>query len=160
MTAIDDFLGDYSRAWAALCTDGIADFWSPADFVHYKAEEVETLLTDWDDLLAYWTGNERLHAAVALTFSDTRSTPLGADHYVATARMHWNIAFREDASFADGSLFPHRGRAMAGVNHVVMQLCGHPSHIRLRGWVEAPDAPLTYLRRLYLREGETPGASA
>lgn len=137
MTA--DLLRDYAEAWATGRADAIAAFWDADAFRFYKAEEIAEPYFSWDAALAYWRANEALHAGIALGFSDATWLPLGDGWEMSLPQMRWDIRF---AAAAPAHL---AGRAMGGDNHVLVLT----RHGRLAGWCEAPDAPLSYMRRLY-----------
>lgn len=134
-----DLLAQYAAAWADGRATTIAAFWDAAAFRFYKAEEVETVFTDWAAAEAYWRGNEKMHEAIRLDFADVTALPLDGPFSLLIAHMRWDIRFRSDAPAAVA------GRAMGGDNHVVALLHGD----RFAGWCEAPDAPISYVRRLY-----------
>jgi len=140
----------YAGAWRSNDTGQIAEHWAPDAFLFYKAEEVRRFFTRWEDVLAYWRQNERLHERVELRFSEAGVSGLSDHAQVAHVRMRWDIRFARNARNADGSPFAHRGEAMGGDNHVVVFLHGRPETWKLSGWVETPDAALTYMRSLYL----------
>lgn len=132
-------LADYAAAWADGRTASIAAFWAPDHFRFYKAEEIATPFLGWPDVLGYWQANEAAHERVALSFADVTALPLAGDWSLLIALMRWDIRF---AAVAPGAL---AGKAMGGDNHVLALLHGD----RLAGWCEAPDAPISYIRRLY-----------
>lgn len=132
-------LRDYAAAWADGRTDAIAAFWDADAFRFYKAEEIAEPYVSFDDVLGYWRANEAMHDHVALSFSDAPAMPLGDHWTVSMPLMRWDIRFKAGAP-------PHvAGKAMGGDNHVLVLWHGE----RLAGWCEAPDAPLSYMRRLY-----------
>jgi len=151
---IQTVLQNYSQAWRQLSAEGIAACWEPDRFIFYKAEEIESIFHDWQQVLTYWRNNESLHKALSLGFSDLQQKKLSDDLIVATVRMRWDIRFADDANLA-GAVFPHRGKAMGGDNHVVIFLCATQNGWKICGWSETPDAPLTYMRSLYLNNANT-----
>ena len=143
-------LTDYADAWRENSPEALEAFWSARDFFAYKAEEVPEVLRRWPDVRAYWEHNARLHEAIVLDLSDVHAVQIAPGHIIGTARMRWDIRFAEDARTADGAAFPHRGLAMGGDNHIVALAVDTEAGLRLTGWIEAPDAPLSYMRSLYL----------
>ena len=91
MTAV--LLAGYAQAWAANSAQAIAAFWAPDRFRFYKAEEVTRPFTAWDEVVDYWRGNEAMHEAVKLGFSDVRPMPLEGGWLLAWCRMRWDIRF-------------------------------------------------------------------
>jgi hypothetical protein len=139
----------YGGAWARNEADAIAAHWAPERFLAYKAEEVERYFHRWEEVLTYWRGNEALHEAVSLRFTEPVTRPLAGDLRLLVMRMRWDIRFAADARLPDGAAFPHRGRAMGGENHVLALLCEDGGALRFCAWSETPDAALTTLRTLY-----------
>lgn len=145
----------YARAWADNDARAIAACWDGDGFLFYKAEEVERFFHRWEEVLEYWQGNESLHQAISLRFSDFHAAEAAQALTVVTLRMRWDIRFAANATLADGSAFAHRARAMGGDNHVLAFLGQQEEGWRLRGWSETPDAAITYLRGLYFRAADT-----
>ncbi|MEJ2534744.1 MAG: hypothetical protein P8008_04590, partial [Gammaproteobacteria bacterium] len=108
----------------------------------------------WEDVLAYWRGNEALHETVSLRFAEPLTRPLAGDLQLLVMRMRWAILFAADARLPDGAVFPHRGRAVGGENHVLALLCEDGDALRLCAWSETPDAALTTLRNLYFARAD------
>ena len=167
------FLDRYAGAWATGSADAIAAFWDAGAFQFYKAEEISAFYFAWSDVYAYWRHNEGFNDKIRLTFSGVqarRFAPGPASGLITAAvRMHWDIRFSEDATLIDGRPFAHRGKIMGGDNHVLCLLRADPSgsdashpatpafkSLKLCGWSETPDAPITYMAGLY-RQNVTPG---
>ena len=94
MQKIEDFFAQYRQAWNLNAAEQIESFWDteePAPF--YKAEEVDGVFNDWNDLRAYWKHNEGFNDAIELTFSGLRSQPLGTERRLVAMRMRWEIKF-------------------------------------------------------------------
>lgn len=132
-------LAAYADAWADGRADAIAAHWSPEDFRFYKAEEIAAPFASWNATLGYWRANEAMHDQVLLSFGDESAMPLADGWSLLLTLMRWDIRFAADAPAAVA------GKAMGGDNHVLALLRGD----KLAGWCEAPDAPLSYMRRLY-----------
>ncbi len=97
------------------------------------------IFTTWEEVERYWHGNEAMHETVRLGFSDIMPVPLDGRFSLLIARMRWDIRFATSAPAAVA------GRAMGGDNHVVALIAGDS----FAGWCEAPDAAISYIRRLY-----------
>jgi len=63
--------------------------------------------------------------------------------------MRWDIKFAADATTPDGAAFSQAGKLMGGENHVLALIKQTASGLKLAGWSETPDAPLSYMRQLY-----------
>lgn len=148
--AIRAVLDSYSRVWRKSDAAAIAAHWSPEHFRFYKAEEIDHFFIDWDSVRAYWTHNEAFHDVVALDFPTFQLVPNGATSLIGIVRMRWDIRFAKNATLPDGSAFSYRGQAMGGDNHVLTQFEKIADEWKLCGWSETPDAPITYMSRLYL----------
>lgn len=152
---LQQFLGDYRRAWRENKAAQIEAHWDttqPAPF--YKAEEVDRIISSWTDLRAYWQHNESFNDAIDLQFTDLSQVASGPDRILAGARMRWNIRFSPNARNMDGSPFSWAGKAMAGSNHVIMQLVQPGDELRLTAWIEAPNAAITYLAQMYIANAD------
>jgi hypothetical protein len=149
--AIDEFFAAYRQAWKENSADRIESFWAtaePAPF--YKAEEIDEVITDWDKLRAYWRHNEGFHEAIELTFNDIHGQPAGERRQLVAIRMRWDIKFAADAKTIDGQPFAWAGQSMGGSNHVIAMLTETADGPRLAAWIEAPNAPISYIAEMYM----------
>lgn len=144
------FLDSYSRVWRKSDAAAIAAHWSAEHFRFYKAEEIDHFFVEWEDVKAYWRHNEAFHDVVSLDFPKIQLVPTGATTLIGIIQMRWDIRFAKNATLPDGSAFSHRGQAMGGDNHVLTQFEKTGDGWKLCGWSETPDAPITYMSRLYL----------
>ncbi len=136
----------YAAAWRANSAAALRPFWDrSAEAPLYIAEEVDAPIVTWDALDAYWAKNETLHRKIDLRFSEVRGVALAENVAAIVAHMAWDIAFASGPS-----------AAMGGDNRVAATLRLTPEGWRFAAWIEAPLAPITYLRRLYERAA-TPG---
>ena len=144
-TKLKQFVENYAQAWRVGTVDALMPFWDPYRFRFYKAEEVEHVHREWADVLSYWRMNEGMIGKAALVFDDLHVAPLDAGWATAVVKMRWSLRFTPGAPAGLG------GKVMGGYNHVTALFYED----RLAGWIEAPDAPLIYLGRLY--EGQASG---
>ena len=152
MQAIEDFFEQYRKAWRSNSADSIKSFWDttePGPF--YKAEEIDGIFTDWDELTAYWRHNESFNEWIELSFSEHQAQTAGADRRLVGMRMRWDIKFSNDAKLMDGSGFAWAGQTMGGDNHVIALLKEMSGTWKLTAWIEAPNAPINYIADLYLK---------
>jgi hypothetical protein len=92
MQAVEEFFEQYRQAWHANSADQIKSFWdAEASGPFYKAEEIDSIFTDWNDLIAYWRHNEGFNDSIELSFSDMQTQPVGADRRLVGMRMRWDI---------------------------------------------------------------------
>lgn len=152
MADIEDFLTNYRQAWWNNSAEQIESFWDttqPQTF--YKAEEIQHIITDWDELRGYWRHNEGFNEINELSYSDIVTQALGDDRAIIGLRMRWDIKFSAEAKQIDGSAFAWAGQTMGGDNHVAATVNRVGGDWRLTSWVEAPDAPILYMADLYLK---------
>ena len=147
---LKDFFLSYSKAWTANSAAEIFEHWDqaePAPF--YKAEEISHYFHTFDEIQSYWRHNETFHDSVRLEFSDFHAKPLTEELSMVFVRMRWDIKFAVGTKTQDGAAFAHSGKQMGGENHVLTLIRTTPRGHRLIGWSETPDAPITYMARLY-----------
>ena len=152
MQDLEKFLDRYREAWRENSAARLESFWDtaePAPF--YKAEEIDSIMTRWEDLRAYWRHNEGFNEEISLRFSDLVCVPAGPDRQLLGMRMRWDIRFAKDARTIDGAAFAWAGQAMGGDNHVIAMVRTSGSDYRFTAWIEAPNAPITYMTQLYLQ---------
>jgi len=134
---------EVSAGFAANDFDRVRPLWDaddPAPF--YAAEEHETLVTSWPELEAYWAATRDINAGGCVArWTVAAAKPLGDAHAVAQFTLDWKIHVR-------GQPEPFGGfcRGLAVCRRT-------PAGWRFAAYTEAPLAPLTYLRKLYVRVG-------
>jgi len=133
---LDALMRDYAAAWAENDAGQLKTFWDPDASPVYLAEEIDAPATDWGGVEAYWRNNERLHLDVTLRFSDPRYVAMGAGLVMGVHHMDWTIAFTDRP-------------AMGGDNRVAALYRETGQGWRIAAWIEAPLAPITYIRKLY-----------
>jgi len=131
-------------------------FWAADRFRFYKAEEVPDYFTHWEDVTAYWAGNEGLYEKISLRFGAAQGVALPGGALAGIVKMHWDTRFLPGAREAHGMPFPYGGKAMGGDNAVLTMWEEVDGVLMLTGWSETPDAPLMYMTELYY-EATTPG---
>jgi hypothetical protein len=149
--SIDSFLDAYKASWWENSAAQIEAAWFKESPPFYKAEEIESIITDWDELRAYWRHNETFNSINELSYSEIQAHPLSAELQLLGMRMRWDIRFAENVKNMDGSAFAWAGKAMGGDNHVMAILRTVGDELKLCAWVEAPDAPIIYMGQLYMQ---------
>ncbi len=149
--SIEEFLTNYREAWWANAASQIEAAWDTGNAPFYKAEEIEHIITNWDDLRAYWQHNETFNSVNELSYSDIHAHSLSDDITLIGMRMRWDIRFADNVRNMDGSAFAWAGQTMGGDNHVMAILKHTGDSMKLAAWVEAPDAPILYMAQLYLK---------
>jgi hypothetical protein len=149
LTALREVFHRYALAWQRNDAELILSQWDPEAFRFYKAEEIDHFFLMWPHVAAYFRHNEQFHEAVQLQFLNIDFVPASVDLVIGIVRMRWDIQFAKQAKLPDGSLFSHRGQAMGGDDHVLTMLRRAGPAWKLVGWSETPDAPISYMTRLY-----------
>lgn len=147
---IEVFLTSYAAAWASNDSDKIALHWDsnePEPF--YKAEEELNYFHDFVEIRNYWKHNEAFHQAIRLKFSNISFKSLPGAYAQVFIRMRWDIKFADNAKTPYGAVFNQAGKLMGGENHVLALIRDADSELKLVGWSETPDAPISYMRQLY-----------
>jgi hypothetical protein len=138
--AIEAVFDSYARAWRANDAGRIESHWDTSDPTpFYVAEEIEEVHDTWPKLRAYWKHNETFHEAVELAFDKFQYKPVAADVMMVAFHMRWDIRFAA------------AGNAMGGDNRVLTLLRDIDGAWKLTAWIEAPIAPINYMRHLYER---------
>ena len=134
--ALDALMRDYAAAWAENDAEALKRFWDRARAPVYLAEEIDAAFTEWAAVEAYWRNNEGQHLDVRLTFSQARYVDVGEGLVMGVHHMEWTIAFTDKP-------------AMGGDNRVAALYRETGEGWRIAAWIEAPLAPITYMRKLY-----------
>jgi len=120
----------------------LATMWDEDDpHPFYLAEEHETLVASWPELRAYWAATTTINLGCTARWEVVAAKPVGDDHAAAMFTLDWKIHVAGQAEPYGGFC---RGQALfrRGADGWLF-----------RTYVEAPLAPITYLRKLYVRVG-------
>lgn len=124
--------------WNNMNLSAIRELWDAEETQPvYLPEESESLLKSWDDIEAYWANTRKTISRLSMRIWDLYTKPLDENLTIAVYRMHWNGA-------VEGYPNP-----MGGENRVSAILRKRSGEWRFCHYVEAPLAPMLYLRRLY-----------
>jgi hypothetical protein len=130
-------LDAYARNFATLDAGKLAAHWDERDPAPvYIAEEVDQVFADWPAIKAYWAGNAAYIAKIEVELSDYVIKPLHDDEALVAASMRWTLAPKSASQ-----------KPMSGENRLIALMRKVDSEWRLAAWVEAPLAPLAYMRR-------------
>jgi SnoaL-like domain len=134
---ITDFLASYRAAWNAHEIEKLDRFWDTKERAPvYLAEEARSAAMEWPDIRAYWKDAAKSIERIEVNYSNVRTTPPVDGTVTVVMDMRWDAKW-------DG------GQFTGGDNRVVARLRQTPQGWRLISWVEAPLAPIVYLRQLY-----------
>lgn len=114
----------------------VRGLWSRREPPFYLAEEEGDYFTNWSQIEDYWARMPRTLDQLELRLQPRVSVPLAEDRQWIGFSLVWRA--RSGAS-----------PAIAGQVRGVALLLREDGEWRLQGWVEAPLAPITYMRGLY-----------
>ena len=147
-TEIIALLAQLERAWCALDFAAVRALWDTERDPIYYAEEADGPLLRWPQLEEYWriTGSAIEHMGMRIV-GEPQLRELSPGLVSVMYEMHWDAALRGQQ------------RPIGGDNRVCATLRRKREGWRFAQYVEAPLAPITYVRRLYERS-VTPGFPA
>jgi hypothetical protein len=141
-------LAALERAWCALDFPAIKALWDTSSEPIYFAEESPQAKLTWAELEAYWTFTGQLITKMGMRIvGEPVLREIAPGLISAIYDMHWDAMIKGDA------------RAVGGDNRVCATFRRTPAGWRFAQYVEAPLAPITYMRRLY-EQSVTPGFGA
>lgn len=137
-SALEAVVAEYYAAFGRLDFAAVRALWD-ADEPEPLClpEESGTFLRDWAGLEAYWAETRRTLARVQARPRDLHARSLGPDLASADWNLHW------DAEVIG------RAAPVGGEVRVAAIFRSRPAGWRLVQYVEAPLAPILYVRRLY-----------
>lgn len=135
---IEALLEELVERWKSMRLPEIRELWDGNEREpYYLPEEAEEPLIGWDDIEAYWQRTMAAIPRLTMRIWEVRVKPLAPDLAVALYRMHWNA---EVKGFAE---------PLGGDNRVTAIFRNTDEGWRFCHYVEAPLAPITYMRQLY-----------
>ncbi|MCZ8132878.1 MAG: nuclear transport factor 2 family protein [Steroidobacteraceae bacterium] len=136
--SLDALLADYYARFGAFDVAGMKAHWDTDDPEPvYLAEEIGGFLHDWPSIEKYWDDTRRGLSRLAARHWDLRARRLGDDLAIGTWRMHWDCHVVGQPKPVGGEV-----RVTATFRHL-------ESGWKLIHYVEAPLAPIVYVRALY-----------
>jgi SnoaL-like domain len=135
---IDALLARYYERFGAMDFDGARATWDTSDpQPTYLAEEIDDFLRDWRAIEGYWAASQAAMSRLASRHWEVRARQLTDELATATWRLHWNAQVIGQDRPVGGDV---------RVTGVFRRLAGG---WRLFHYVEAPLAPIIYVRKLY-----------
>lgn len=143
--SLDALLADYYAKFGAFDFAALRGHWDVEDPEPiYLAEEIGAFLYDWPAIERYWADTRRVLERLAARHWDLRVRLLAPGLAIGTWRMHWDCEVRGQP------------KPVGGEVRVTATFRRKPAGWKLVHYVEAPLAPIVYVRTLY--EGQvTPG---
>jgi hypothetical protein len=135
---IDGLLGRYYERFGAMDFVGARAAWDTADpQPTYLAEEIDDFLRDWPAIEAYWAASQAAMSKLSSRHWEVRARQVTDTLATATWRLHWNAQVVGQGPPVGGDV------RVTGVFRL------RPEGWRLFHYVEAPLAPIIYMRKLY-----------
>jgi hypothetical protein len=141
-------LSALEQAWCRLDFAAIRSLWDTGSEPIYFAEESPQAKLTWTELEAYWSLTGRLIEKMGMrVLGEPVMREIAPGMISVIYDMHWDALIRGES------------RAVGGDNRVCATFRLTATGWRFAQYVEAPLAPITYLRRLY-EQSVTPGFSS
>lgn len=138
VSEIELTLNELRDRWNGLALDSIGDLWVQDEQAPlYLPEEASGFLTSWAAIEGYWNTTKETVSRMRMRTWDLEARYLEPDLASAWYRMHWNATV---AGYDE---------PVGGENRVSALLRRTPAGWRFCQYIEAPLAPMIYLRRLY-----------
>jgi hypothetical protein len=135
--AVTQLLAAKEKAWARRDFAALKALWDTSTDPVYLPEEARRPCLTWSDLEQYWQLTERASRAVSVRLSDVHYRALSTDLIAALYAMHWNFQTRDEQLPVGGDV-----RVYAVFRRT-------PQGWRFAQYIEAPLAPIVYMRTLY-----------
>ena len=141
---IEAVLAEVAQRWRSLELDRLEELWDTSHPPLYIAEEADEIHTSFEAIRRYWTTTRGMMLEMGVEFGRPAIIPLGDGLVTAVFTLHWECLIKGQQAPVGGD-----NRASA-----VFRRVGETW--RFTQYVEAPLAPIVYIRRLYERS-VTPG---
>ena len=136
--AVAAVLEQLQANWNHMDLKAMAELWDTSDpNPFYLPEECEEPLRDWDAIHAYWDKTMRTIPRLKMRIWDLDAVPLGQGLAWVSWQFHWDAV-------AEGYANP-----VGADNRAVALFRELPEGWRICRYVEAPLAPILYMRKLY-----------
>jgi hypothetical protein len=145
IAAIHGQLRALEACWRAMDFAGIRALWDDSGPPLYLAEESAEPALSWEALEKYWSLTGTIATRAQVRIDNIRCHALSPDLISAFYNMHWDVAMKV-------------GAPLGGDNRVCTTFRRRPDGWRIVQYIEAPLAPVMYMKKLYERN-VTPGFS-
>jgi ketosteroid isomerase-like protein len=135
-SAIESAIRALERYWATLDFKAIRALWDDSVPPLYLAEEAAGPARTWDELDKYWAATGKLAKRNLVKIRNIRYHDLHRDLVSAFYDMHWDIELAD-------------GKTIGGDNRVCVSFRRSAAGWRIAQYIEAPLAPILYMRQLY-----------
>jgi len=134
--AVENAVRALERYWAALDFKSIRALWDDSVPPLYLAEEAMGPACSWEELEKYWGATGKLAKRNRVSITNLRLHNVTRDVMSAFYDMHWDIELDD-------------GKFLGGDNRVCVTFKRTAAGWRIGQYIEAPLAPLLYMRQLY-----------
>ncbi len=136
--AIAAVLRQLQQNWNRMDLKAMAGIWDTSDLQpFYLPEEVDQPLRDWDAIHAYWDKTMQMIPRLKMRIWDLEAVLVSEDLAWVSYQFHWD-------AIAKGYDKP-----VGADNRAVALFRRLPEGWRICRYVEAPLAPILYMRKLY-----------
>lgn len=140
---IGELLARYAAAYNRQDYAALLDLWDRDDpDVFYIAEEIDPPMHGWKLIEAYFNRPGVLDG-IRCRYSEVVASRLAADLAIATYKLHFDLKVRNM-------------KAMSGFDRVVAVFRRRPDGWKMARYAEAPQAPMTMIRKFCEMAGEIP----
>ena len=134
-----DYFTRYQAAWNEGRMGDLEAFWDTSDPAPlYQAEEEMRAATHWAGVRDYRSRTGAMNERIIVRYSNFRMKQVSPTEVMVLFDMRWDLKLKT---------LP---RPIGGDNRTVASLRKTPAGWRMHAWVEAPLAPITYVRNLYM----------
>lgn len=129
---------DLEAVWASRDFGRMRGFWvKDLAAPLYLPEEKKDFMTTWQQFDAYFKGNTQGTRAGVVKIAPQFAMPMGVGLHMVAFALEWTLQLVNEATPIGGSV---RGVAL-------VEEAG--SEVKLKAYIEAPLAPILYIRELY-----------
>lgn len=137
---IDALLAQAKKFWDVQDYPGLKSLWDLDEKdPYYQPEETEELLVGWPAIEAYWATNLKIMDKISVLYGKARAKMIAPDLCVAVFDLRWDALLK--------------GRPpLGGDNRATAIFRRKKDGWRFCHYIEAPLAPIMYMRKLYERD--------
>jgi len=133
---IRDTLKTYQDLWDLQDAPRLEELWDTDSPPCYLAEEQDEWFHTWKQVHAYWTPSS-ITQGIRMRFNQVTAKWLSDDLAFATFRIKYDMKIRP------------MPKPIGGDTRASAVFRKKPEGWRLTAWTEAPQSPITYMRKLY-----------
>jgi len=135
--AVAELLATVERRWRDLDLAALESLWDTTRAPFYIAEEAGEIHTSFEAIRAYWAFTRSIIEKMDLRLGRAELVSLGPDLLTAVYSLHWECLIKGQKAPVGGD-----NRACAVLRRI-------EGSWRFTQYIEAPLAPIVYIRQLY-----------